>query len=473
MGKSTKAPKGSKASASKTVSGLSFKENRLEAPFTIDNWHLPLCESKMYWGAITKKEHIECLVQHKYKEDLVNTLNKCGILKFLEKEPIGISTADVVEFYNNSTLEVSEQETVLKTSVQGHNISLRWSDLADTFELPANGTLEEVPAYDDSILSEMYKVIKNTADPSSPKVFHTNDCRRKHILDVYNITGYLLSRCFDCQKGSFDQFSRRRWSMVKLVHDMNKDNTEFSLNWAKVLFNNIIWAAKDFKAVACEDDDGNTRATADTTLSLGIKICYLLEKLGITLRDPRTIPGGSYVGRHQHQQAMKNSKAADSSTVSKKRKSSSVAEQSVASSAPPQKKSKKGGKQSIKQAAKLPKTVITQVDDTTEKVVDTSVSVANQPNPDISKGLDLLADTATLILEKSSAQKDTPVDDASVKTVVDTVMGTQDLITQKNALDILAKEMSVDELEDTARLVSMFSTEKSRSPTCCNSKGAC
>ena len=115
-----------------------------------------------------------------------------------------------MEFFNNSTVEVSEQETVLKTSVQNHNISLRWSDLADTFELPANGTLEEVPAYDDSILSEMYKVIKNTAGSSSPKEFHTNDCHRKHILDVYNITGYLLSKCFDCQKGSFDQFSRKR-----------------------------------------------------------------------------------------------------------------------------------------------------------------------------------------------------------------------------------------------------------------------
>src|SRR6266496_5866514 len=95
-------------------------------------------------------------------------------------------------------------------------------------------------------------------------------------------------------------------------------------------------------------------------------------------------------------------------------------------------KSKMDGKQSIKQAAKLPKTVIKQVDDTTAKVVDTFVSVANQPNPDISKGVDLLADVATLLSKRSSAQKDTPVDDASVKTVVDTVMGTQDLITQKN-----------------------------------------
>ena len=214
----------------------------------------------------------------------LNTLTKCGILEFLEKEPIGISTADVVEFFKNSTVEVSEQETVLKTSVQDHNISLRWSDLADTFELPVTGTLEEVPAYDDTTLKNMYDVIRNTADTSIPKDFQTNDCRRKHILDVYNITGYLLSRCFDCQKGSFDQFSRRRWSMVKLVHDMNKDNSEFSLNWAKELFNIITKAAKEFKAVACEDDDGNDRAAAATIIPLGIKICYLLEKLGITLR---------------------------------------------------------------------------------------------------------------------------------------------------------------------------------------------
>jgi len=277
MGKSTKSTKGSKATTSKAASTLSFKEDRLEAPFTIDNWHLPQCESKMYWGAIAKKEHIECLVQDKYKDDLVNTLNKCGILKFLEKEPTGISTMDLVEFFNNSTLEVSEEETVLKTSVQGLNISLRWSDLADTFELPVTGTLEEVPAYDDPTLEIMYNVIRNAEDTSSPEKFHTNNCRRKHILDVYNITGYLLSRCFDCQKGSFDQFSRRRWSMVKLVHDMNKDNSEFSLNWAKELFSIITKTAKEFKAVVCEDDDGKDRATANTYLPLGIKICYLLE----------------------------------------------------------------------------------------------------------------------------------------------------------------------------------------------------
>ena len=68
---------------------------------------------------------------------------------------------DVVEFFNNSTLEFSEEETVLKTSVQGLNISLRWSDLADTFELPVTGTLEEVPAYDDPTLEIMYNVIRN------------------------------------------------------------------------------------------------------------------------------------------------------------------------------------------------------------------------------------------------------------------------------------------------------------------------
>src|SRR6266496_4736675 len=87
MGKSTKAPKGPEAPASTTVSGLSFKENRLEVPFTIYNWYLPLSESKIHWEAIAKREHIVCLVQDKNKDDILNILTKYGILKFLKKEP--------------------------------------------------------------------------------------------------------------------------------------------------------------------------------------------------------------------------------------------------------------------------------------------------------------------------------------------------------------------------------------------------
>jgi len=58
MGKSTKAPKGSEAPASTTVSGLSFKENALELPFTIYNWYLPVGESKILWEAIAMRKHI-------------------------------------------------------------------------------------------------------------------------------------------------------------------------------------------------------------------------------------------------------------------------------------------------------------------------------------------------------------------------------------------------------------------------------
>ena len=171
------------------------------------------------------------------------------------------------------------------------------------------------------------KKLKNTRDSSTPTQFQTNSCRRKHILDVYNNIGYLISKCVDCQKGSFDQFSRKRWSTLKLIHDMNSGKG-FQLNWGKAILEIITTAAKNFKAICCFDDDDEQKVTANTILPLGIKICYLLEKLGVVLRNPREIPGGSYVGRHQHQQAMKTSKAADSSTVSKKRKSSSVAEQS-------------------------------------------------------------------------------------------------------------------------------------------------
>src|SRR6266487_3931272 len=100
MGKSTKAP------TSKTVSGLSFKENRLEAPFTIENWHLPMCESKIYWGAIAKREHIVCLVQDKNKDDILNNLTKYGILEFLKKELYRNFHHSCSWVLNNSSAEI-------------------------------------------------------------------------------------------------------------------------------------------------------------------------------------------------------------------------------------------------------------------------------------------------------------------------------------------------------------------------------
>ena len=100
MGKSTKSPKGSKPSdlVSNPPRTLAFRKDKLEKPYTISDWNLPQCEEKMYWGAIAKKEHIECLVQDQDAKELIFTLNKCGLMKFLEKEPTGISTMDVVEF---------------------------------------------------------------------------------------------------------------------------------------------------------------------------------------------------------------------------------------------------------------------------------------------------------------------------------------------------------------------------------------
>ncbi len=297
MGKTTRSAAGSKSSeqAVNPPPTLAFRKGKLVQPYSVSEWHLPRCEEKMYWGAIAKEEHIKCLVQDQDREELISTLNKCGLLKFLEKEPTGISTMDVVEFYNNSVLVVIDDETMLKTSVQGVQIDLDWKTFADTFELSRAGNISSFPSYPDSTLEDMYAQIKNTHDSSSPKTFQTNSCGRKHVLDVYNNIGLILSKCVDCQKGSFDQFSRKCWSTIKLIHDMNSGKG-FQLNWGKAILEIITTAAKNFKASNCFDDDDEQKVAVDTILPLGIKICYLLEKLGVTLRDPRDIPGGSYVG---------------------------------------------------------------------------------------------------------------------------------------------------------------------------------
>ena len=100
MGKSTRSAAGSKASEQEVnpKPTFAFRKGKLVRPYTVSDWHLPRCEEKMYWGAIAKEEHIKCLMQD--SEELISTLNKCGLLKFLEKEPTGFSTMDVIEFYH-------------------------------------------------------------------------------------------------------------------------------------------------------------------------------------------------------------------------------------------------------------------------------------------------------------------------------------------------------------------------------------
>src|SRR6266496_4660560 len=119
MGKTTRSAAGSKASEQEAdpKPTFAFRKGKLVQPYTISDWHLPRCEERMYWGAIAEEEHIKCLMQD--SEELISTLNKCGLLKFLEKEPTGVSTMDVIEFYNNSILVVTDGETSLETTVQG------------------------------------------------------------------------------------------------------------------------------------------------------------------------------------------------------------------------------------------------------------------------------------------------------------------------------------------------------------------
>src|SRR6266496_3348594 len=217
MGKTTRSAAGSKSSEQvvNPPPTLAFRKGKLVQPYSISEWHLPRSEEKMYWGAIAKEEHIKCLVQDQDREELISTLNKCGLLKFLEKEPTGISTMDVVEFYNNSVMVVTDDETMLKTTVQGVQIEVNWETLAGTFELRKAGNISSFPSYPDSTLKVLYAEIINPREPSAPKNFQTNSCRRKHVLDVYNNIGYLISKSVDCQKGSFDQISRKRWSTIK------------------------------------------------------------------------------------------------------------------------------------------------------------------------------------------------------------------------------------------------------------------
>lgn len=108
--------------------------------------------------------------------------------------------------------------------------------------------------------------------------------------------------------------------MLRLIYDMDNHGQDCDLCWAKIIFNNIVSCAKSFRAQCLADEH---QAKAVTGLLLGIKISYMLDKLGVNLREKRKIDDYFYVGRYQHQIVAKSSgttSVVDPSTVSKKTK---------------------------------------------------------------------------------------------------------------------------------------------------------
>ena len=105
---------------------LKVLNKRLLGKFNPTDWNP---KHKMNWGAFLVKKYVPAVIPSRPDRKLVMVMLKSShILKFLSVAPSGLSTLDVLEFYNNSKIFTKvvndEEEVYMQTEVQGKEIIL-------------------------------------------------------------------------------------------------------------------------------------------------------------------------------------------------------------------------------------------------------------------------------------------------------------------------------------------------------------
>ena len=123
--------------AEKQAPELVIVNNRLVGIFNPDHW---TSSHRMIWGGAMVEEYLTAAIENQTNRKLIlDMLEKAQIKGFLSARPSGISSLDVLEFYNNSRIIscVSEGTEIvsIKTSVQGKEILLDLTTFCKLFEV--------------------------------------------------------------------------------------------------------------------------------------------------------------------------------------------------------------------------------------------------------------------------------------------------------------------------------------------------
>ena len=144
----TKNPKAASSAPAEKQGGKELKvlNKRLLGNFTPSDWNP---SHKMNWGAFLVKKYVPAVISSKPERKLIlGMLKSSHIFKFLSAAPSGLSTLDVLEFYNNSKIFKkvvnNEEEKYMQTEVQGQEIVLDCKTFCKIFRLKNRGTIEDI-----------------------------------------------------------------------------------------------------------------------------------------------------------------------------------------------------------------------------------------------------------------------------------------------------------------------------------------
>ena len=144
----TKNPKAaSSASAEKHgEKELKVLNKRFLGKFNPADWNP---NHKINWGAFMVKKYLPAVIPSRPDRELImGMLKKSHIHKLLSAPPSGLSTLDVLEFYNNSRIFTKvvndEEEVYMQTEVQGKEIILDCKTFCKIFRLKNRETICDI-----------------------------------------------------------------------------------------------------------------------------------------------------------------------------------------------------------------------------------------------------------------------------------------------------------------------------------------
>ena len=229
------APKNSSTLKSQSSTGTAEKQalelvivnNRLVGDFNPDHW---TSNHRMIWGGAMVEEYLTAAIENQADRKLIlDVLEKAQIKGFLSARPSGISSLDVLEFYNNSRIIscVSKGTEIvsIKTSVQGKEILLDLTTFCKLFEVQNLGKDFEINTKDEELfegVKELYSDVCDLEKSDTPTEFKLADIRTRHLLVHWDVLAYILHRCFDGLQGGADQISQERWMMMFLLQQQDK-----------------------------------------------------------------------------------------------------------------------------------------------------------------------------------------------------------------------------------------------------------
>ena len=338
---STQKSQSSTGTAEKQAPELVIVNNRLVGAFNPDHW---TSSHRMIWGGAMVEKYLTAAIEYQTDRKLIlDMLEKAQIKGFLSARPSGISSLDVLEFYNNSRIIscVSEGTEIvsIKTSVQGKEILLDLTTFCKLFEFQNIGKDFEINTKDDDLLEgvkQLYSDVCDLEKSDTPTEFKLADIRTRHLMVHWDVLACILHRCFDGLQGGADQISQERWIMMFLLNQQD-ERLENPYNWGKYAFMKFVKKIQGF-----EPKIAKGLAEPKATVGYGLKICYLLEKLGIELRETAEIANSNLLYKYEYTNLMK--KVTGSQKGSKKQKSEKVYEEKVATKKPRTSRKKSAGK---------------------------------------------------------------------------------------------------------------------------------